>query len=51
VAIMAQRESLGFETSIGPTPRRCTAWSPRWREAVPDIHALRDPTRGGSPPR
>ena len=29
------------------TPRRCTTSSRRWSAAVPGIHCLRDPTRGG----
>ena len=47
VAIMAQRESLGFETSIRSDTAALHELVARMVEAVPDIHALRDPTRGG----
>jgi hydrogenase expression/formation protein HypE len=47
VAIMAQRESLGFETSIQSDTAALHELVARMVEAVPDIHALRDPTRGG----
>jgi hydrogenase expression/formation protein HypE len=47
VAIMAQRESLGFETTIQSDTAALHDLVARMVEAVPDIHALRDPTRGG----
>jgi len=47
VAIMAQRESLGFETTIQSDTAALHGLVARMVEAVPDIHALRDPTRGG----
>ena len=47
VAIMAQRESLGFETSIRSDTAALHGLVAAMVAAVPDIHALRDPTRGG----
>ena len=47
MAIMAQRESLGFETSIQSDTAALHDLVARMVAAVPDIHALRDPTRGG----
>ncbi|CAG0960521.1 Carbamoyl dehydratase HypE [Rhodocyclaceae bacterium] len=47
VAIMAQRESLGFETTIQSDTAALHELVARMVAAVPDIHALRDPTRGG----
>ncbi len=47
VAIMAQRESLGFETTIQSDTAALHELVACMVEAVPDIHALRDPTRGG----
>jgi len=47
VAIMAQRESLGFGTSIQSDTAALHDLVARMVAAVPDIHALRDPTRGG----
>ncbi|MCL4679895.1 MAG: hydrogenase expression/formation protein HypE [Rhodocyclaceae bacterium] len=47
VAIMAQRESLGFETSIRSDTAALHDLVAHMVAAVPDIHALRDPTRGG----
>jgi len=47
VAIMAQRESLGFETTIRSDTAALHELVARMVEAVPGIHALRDPTRGG----
>jgi len=47
VAIMAQRESLGFETSIRSDTAALHELVARMVEAAPDIHVLRDPTRGG----
>jgi len=47
VAIMAQRESLGFETTIQSDTAALHDLVACMVAAVPDIHALRDPTRGG----
>jgi len=47
VAIMAQRESLGFGTSIQSDTAALHDLVARMVAAVPDIHTLRDPTRGG----
>jgi len=47
VAIMSSRESLGFETSIRSDTAALHDLVACMVEAVPDIHALRDPTRGG----
>ena len=47
VAIMSSRESLGFETTIRSDTAALHDLVARMVAAVPDIHALRDPTRGG----
>ena len=47
VAIMAQREGLGFATSIQSDTAALHRMVAAMVEAVPDIHVLRDPTRGG----
>ena len=47
IAIMSVREGLEFGTRSTGTARRCTVWSPRCSRSPPDIHVLRDPTRGG----
>ncbi|AGA91946.1 hydrogenase expression/formation protein HypE [Thioflavicoccus mobilis 8321] len=47
VAILSQRESLGFETEIGSDSAALHGLVAAMVEAVPDIHCLRDPTRGG----
>ena len=47
VAIMAQRESLGFETTIQSDTAALHDLVAHMIAAVPDIPALRDPTRGG----
>ncbi|MBZ0143393.1 MAG: hydrogenase expression/formation protein HypE, partial [Rhodocyclaceae bacterium] len=47
VAIMSSRESLGFETTIRSDTAALHELVARMVAAVPDIHALRDPTRGG----
>ncbi len=47
VAIMSSRESLGFETTIQSDTAALHELVARMVAAVPDIHALRDPTRGG----
>ncbi len=47
VAIMASRESLGFETRIESDTAALHGLVADMVAAVPDIHVLRDPTRGG----
>ena len=47
VAIMSSRESLGFETTIQSDTVALHDLVARMVATVPDIHALRDPTRGG----
>jgi hydrogenase expression/formation protein HypE len=47
VAIMSQREGLGFETSIASDSAPLHGLVADMVAAVPDIHCLRDPTRGG----
>ena len=47
VAIMAQRESLGFATSVLSDTAALHGLVAAMVQAVPDIHVLRDPTRGG----
>ncbi len=47
VAIMSQREGLGFETSIASDSAALHGLVADMVAAVPDIHCLRDPTRGG----
>ena len=47
VAIMAERESLGFATSIVSDTAALHGLVAAMVAAVPDIHVLRDPTRGG----
>jgi hypothetical protein len=47
VAVLSQRESLDFETTIVSTPPRCTAWWPLLAAVPGAVHVLRDPTRGG----
>ena len=47
VAIMSSRESLGFETTIRSDTAALHDLVARMVAAVPDIHVLRDPTRGG----
>ena len=47
VAIMSSRESLGFETTIQSDTAALHGLVAAMVAAVPDIHALRDPTRGG----
>ena len=47
VAIMASREGLGFETDILSDTAALNGLVEEMVKAVPDIHVLRDPTRGG----
>ncbi len=47
MAIMATRESLGLEGSIVSDTAPLHGLVERMLEVCPDIHALRDPTRGG----
>jgi len=47
VAIMASREGLGFETDIVSDTAPLNGLVEAMLAAVPDIHVLRDPTRGG----
>jgi len=47
VAIMSKRENLGFETEIRSDSQALHDLVAGMIEAVPGIHCLRDPTRGG----
>ncbi len=47
VAIMSSREGLGFTTSIESDTAALHGLVAAMVAAVPDIHVLRDPTRGG----
>jgi len=47
VAIMSQREGLGFEAEIVSDTAALHELVAAMVAAVPDIHCLRDPTRGG----
>lgn len=47
VAILSKRENLGFGTEIGSDTAALHALVAAMVTAVPDIHCLRDPTRGG----
>jgi hydrogenase expression/formation protein HypE len=47
VAIMSLRENLSFETEIRSDTAALHALVAAMLEAVPTIHCLRDPTRGG----
>jgi len=47
VAIMSKRENLGFETEIASDTAALHELVATMIAAVPDIHCLRDPTRGG----
>ena len=47
VAIMSKRENLGFETEIASDTAALHDLVAAMLDAVPDIHCLRDPTRGG----
>ncbi|MES9823502.1 MAG: hydrogenase expression/formation protein HypE [Candidatus Thiodiazotropha endolucinida] len=47
VAIMSSRENLEFETTIESDSAALHGLVQKMVETVPDIHCLRDPTRGG----
>lgn len=47
VAVMSLRESLGFETTLQSDSAALHGLVADMVAAVPDIHCLRDPTRGG----
>ncbi|MGQ9660060.1 MAG: hydrogenase expression/formation protein HypE [Thermochromatium sp.] len=47
IAILSQREHLGFETEIQSDSAALHGLVADMIAAVPDIHCLRDPTRGG----
>jgi hydrogenase expression/formation protein HypE len=47
VAVMSKRENLGFETEIRSDTAALHDLVAAMVAAVPDIHCLRDPTRGG----
>lgn len=47
VAIMSKREALSFETTIESDSAALHELVERMLDAVPDVHVLRDPTRGG----
>src|SRR5512143_2152047 len=47
VAIMSTRQSLGFETTIRSDTAALHGLVQAMLEAEPDLHVLRDPTRGG----
>jgi hydrogenase expression/formation protein HypE len=47
VAVMSKRENLGFETEIESDTAALHGLVAAMVEAVPGIHCLRDPTRGG----
>ena len=47
VAIMSIREGLGFETEIASDTQPLNALVAAIVTACPDVHVLRDPTRGG----
>ncbi|MCP3666714.1 MAG: hydrogenase expression/formation protein HypE [Gammaproteobacteria bacterium] len=47
VAIMSKRENLTFETTILSDSQALNDLVAMMVDAVPDIHCLRDPTRGG----
>jgi hydrogenase expression/formation protein HypE len=47
VAILSQREGLAFETTIESDSAALHTLVASMLSAVPDVHVLRDPTRGG----
>ena len=47
VAIMSERENLSFETTIQSDTAALHGLVAAMLDAVPDLHCLRDPTRGG----
>ena len=47
IAVMSKRENLGFETEIQSDTAALHGLVAAMVEAVPNIHCMRDPTRGG----
>lgn len=47
VAVLSKRENLGFEVAINSDSAALHGLVAAMVEAVPEIHCLRDPTRGG----
>ncbi|MCC8171735.1 MAG: hydrogenase expression/formation protein HypE [Parabacteroides sp.] len=47
MTILSARESLGFETALQSDTASLNRMIAGLLEAVPDVHVLRDPTRGG----
>jgi len=47
VAILSSREGVAFETTVESDSAPLHGLVARMVEAVPDVHVLRDPTRGG----
>jgi len=47
VAVMSKREGLSFETALHSDTAALHGLVAQMLEVVPDIHCLRDPTRGG----
>lgn len=47
VAVMAERSGLAFSTELRSDTAALADLAAAMRAAVPDLHALRDPTRGG----
>lgn len=47
ITILSARESLGFETALQSDTASLNRMIARLLETVPDVHVLRDPTRGG----
>ncbi|GHT64972.1 hydrogenase expression/formation protein HypE [Bacteroidia bacterium] len=47
IAILSARESLGFETNMESDTAALNHLLNRLLEEVPEVHVLRDPTRGG----
>ncbi len=47
IAIMSVREGLAFETTLESDSASLAGLTERMLQACPDIHCMRDPTRGG----
>ena len=47
IAVLSQREGLSFQTALASDVAPLNSLTAALLEAVPDIHVLRDPTRGG----
>ncbi len=47
VCILSTRKSLGFETRVQSDTAALVSLVKKLLDAVPDVHVLRDPTRGG----